>query len=137
MGHPFSLPISGAVNTHNDGQVFASNVSQANAKVHYGKNINIESYQANYSLWPRSLSTRGTGLPSPERRVPKRKRMQDTDEEEVLREGQDSIEMAIAHLGELYLSMRHFQNDPNAQKLANWISVLIGTFEDEHACFPA
>lgn len=131
MGHPFSLPISGAVNTHNDGQVFASNVSQDNAKVHYGNNINIESYQANYSLWPRSLQTRDTGLPSPERRVPKRKRMQDTDE--VLREGQDPIEMAIAHLGELCLSMRHFRNDRDAQKLANWISVLVGTFEYEHA----
>jgi hypothetical protein len=39
--------------------------------------------------------------------------------------------MAIDHLGELYLSMRHLEKDRDAQKLVQWIRVLLDTFTKE------
>jgi hypothetical protein len=81
------------------------------------------------------LSARDKELTRPEQSGPKRKRIHDVDAdaEGNSRQGQDPIDMVIDHLSQLYLSIRHLQKDRDAQRLAKWIRVLVGTFTDEHA----
>jgi len=59
-----------------------------------------------------------------------RKRLQDTDTQ---REGQNPVDMAINHLGELCVSMQNCKRDGDAQSIARWIRVLIDQFADEPA----
>jgi hypothetical protein len=130
MGLTLSSPSSGAIISHRNGHVYTSIVTQDNARAHYGDNIAVKNYNTNFSLWPSSSSARGV---DPEKRGPKRKRIQDADAEEDSRQGQDPVDMAVHHLGQLYLSIQHFQKDRGAQRLVKWLRLLVGTFTDEHA----
>lgn len=47
--------------------------------------------------------------------------------------GSRPCQHGIDHLGQLHLSIQHFQKGRDAQHLARWIRVLVGTFTDEHA----
>ena len=134
MGLSFSSPSSGAIRSHKNGHVYTSIVTQDNAQAHYGDKIAVQNYNtANYSIWPPSSSARDAEPPRPEQRGPKRKRIQDVDAEGPSRQGQDPVDMAIDHLGQLYLSIQRLQKDQDAQRLAKWIRVLVGTFSDERA----
>ena len=133
MGLNFSSPSSGVVTSHRDGHVYTSIVTQDNARAHYGDNIAVSNYNTNYSLWPLPPSAKNAEQPCPEQRGRKRKRIQDADAEEDSRQGKDPVDMAVDHLGQLYLSIKHLQKDRDAQKLAKWIRVLVGTFTDDHA----
>ena len=133
MGLSFSSPSSGAVISHRNGHVYTSIVTQDNARAHYGDNIAVKNYNNNFSLWPLPSSARDVELSCLEQRGPKRKRIEDADAEEDSRQGQDPVDMAIDHLGQLCLSIQHFQKDGDAQRLAKWLRVLVGTFTDEHA----
>jgi hypothetical protein len=91
----------------------------------------IRKYHTSFSLWPPLLSTRDAELLSCEQRNSKRERISNTDVELSLRKGQDPVNMAIDHLGELYLSMRHLEKDRGAQRLVRWIRVLLSAFTNE------
>jgi len=130
MGLTFSSPSSDAVISRRNGHVYTSIVTQDNARAHYGDNIAVENYNTNFSLWSSLSSARDV---DPEQRGPKRKRIQDADAEEDSRQGQDPLDMAVDHLGQLCLSIQHFQKDGDAQRLAKWLRVLVGTFANEHA----
>jgi hypothetical protein len=134
MGLSLSSPSRDAVISHRNGHIYTSIVTQDNARAHYGDNIAVKNYNTNYSLWPLPSSARDTGLTRPEQSGPKRKRIHDVDAdaEGNSRQGQDPIDMAIDHLGQLCLSIQHFKKDRDAQRLAKWIRVLVGTFADEH-----
>lgn len=132
MGVNFSSPASGAASQRKNGHVYTSVVTRDNARAHYGDNITtVRNYHTSVSLWPPSPSARDAELPCCEQRITKRKRTSDTDVESSLRKGQDPVNMAIDHLGELYLSMRHLEKDRDAQKLVQWIRVLLDTFTKE------
>jgi hypothetical protein len=135
MGLSFSSPSSGGVISHRNGHVYTSIVTQDNARAHYGDNIAVKNYHTNYSLWPLPSPAGDTELPRPAQSGPKRKRIYDVDAdaEGDSRQGQDPVDMAIDHLGQLYLSIQHLQKDRDAQRLAKWIRVIVGTFTDEHA----
>ena len=133
MGLSFSSPSSGAIRSHKNGHVYTSIVTRDNAQAHYGDRIAVQNYNTNYSIWPPSSSARDAEPPRLEQGGPKRKRIQDVDVEGPSRQGQDPVDMAIDHLGQLYLSIQHLQKDRDAQKLAKWIRLLVGAFTDEHA----
>ena len=133
MGLNFSSPSSGVVTSHRNGHVYTSIVTQDNARTHYGDKIAVKNYNTNYSLWPQPSPAKDAVLPYPEQRGPKRKRIQDADAEVDSRHGQDPVDQAIDHLGQLFLTIQHFQKDRDAQRLAKWIRVLVGTFTDDHA----
>jgi hypothetical protein len=132
MGLTFSSPSNGAAISHRTGHVYTSVVTQDNARAHYGDNIAVKNYNTNFSLWTSSSSARDVELPCPEQRGPKRKRIQDADAEEDSRQGQDPVDMAVHHLGQLCLSIQHFQKDRDAQRLVKWLRLLVGSFTDEH-----
>ena len=133
MGLTFSSPSSGGVISHKNGHVYTSVVTQDNARARYGDYTGVKNYNTSFSLWPLQSSAKDVRLPCPEQRRPKRKRIQDLDAEEDSRQGQDPVDMAIDHLGHLYISIQHFQKDQDAQILAKWIRVLAGSFADEQA----
>lgn len=132
MGLNFSSPSSGVVTSHRNGHVYTSIVTQDNARAHYGDKIAVSNYITNYSLWPLPSSAKDAKLPCPEQKCPKRKRIQDADAEVSSRQCQNPVDMAIDCLGQLHLSVQHFQKDRDAQRLVKWIRVLVGTFTDKH-----
>jgi hypothetical protein len=133
MGLNVSSLIGGAVKSRRNGHVYTSIVTQDNAQAHCGDRIAAQNLHARFSLWPPLPSAGDVGRAGHDRRVAKRKRIQDADAEELPRQGQDPVEMAVDHLGELYISARRFEQDKNAQRLARWIRVLVSTFTDENA----
>lgn len=133
MGQNFSSPSTHAASPHRSGHVYTSVVTRDNAQANYGDRITVQNHHTNFSLWPKPPSDRAGELPSAERRVLKRKLIEDAGAEGPLREGQDPINMAIEHLGELYMNMRHLEKDRDAQRLVKWIRVLIGAFANGHA----
>jgi hypothetical protein len=135
MGVYLSSLGSSAVDLPRNGHTYTSIVTRDNARAHYGDSINVQNYHTSISLWPPKSPPVSTAIPpSPELRIPKRKRIKDTEDiEGPHREGQNPVEMAINHLSELYQNARYLEKDEDARRLLVWIRVLIDVFAEENA----
>lgn len=89
-------------------------MTQDSARARHGDNIAVKNYNTNYSVWTLPLSAKDAELPCPEQRGPKRKRIQDANADVSSRQGLDPIDLAIDNLGQLYLSVQHFEKDRDA-----------------------
>ncbi|KAM0717651.1 hypothetical protein Q7P37_007503 [Cladosporium fusiforme] len=135
MGNNISYLVNAVVDERSRrGHSFSQITVSDQARVHNGDTYEIRNFYSASIPLPETLPSGSTCTLNPEEKalVRKRKRASDDDEGDMMssRRERSQLDMAISHLGELAFSMKNQKQDDDAQRVIQWIRVLLDAIEN-------